>query len=84
MSGVNVLVSIGTRRCLESNAKGEVYTRGCENGKFNDNQKWKVVPSYEGWVKLENVATGRYLDSNSDGKIYTSAANEGDYQKWRI
>ena len=75
MSGVNVLISIGTKRCLESNEKGEVYTRDCKEGNFNDNQKWKIIPSYHLWVKLENVATGRYLDSNSDVKVYTSPAN---------
>jgi hypothetical protein len=81
MSGVFILQSIATGKCLDSNHNGNVYTLCHNHGNY---QKWDVIQSGKGWANLRNVATGRYLDSDAAGNIYTLPANGGNYQKWRV
>ena len=76
-----IATNLATSFCLDSNASGQGYTHGCNDGSY---QKWTVV---EGGplrtVRLVNLATGFCLDSNAERKVYTMPCNGGNYQQWR-
>ncbi len=65
-----------TKRCLDSNDKGNAYTLECNGG---DYQKWYAP----GDGTIRDKKTGRCLDSNDSGNAYTLECNGGDYQKWQ-
>ncbi|GIE74472.1 hypothetical protein Aph02nite_04220 [Actinoplanes philippinensis] len=73
-------VSMGTNRCLDSNANQYAYTRGC--GQPNLYQRWNGA--FPRPRIFRNVATNLCLDSNAAREVYTRPCGAGNqYQQWR-
>lgn len=73
------LQDAATGRCLDSNAKGQVYTSPCQ------------VPGnrYQDWMQdvnnrnaFSDYATNLYLDSDGSGSAYTHSGFDGNFQNW--
>jgi len=81
----STIVDKATGRCLDSNAKGQVYTNPCKKG--NNYQQWLRIR-----YTLEDKATGRCLDGNANRQVYTNPCSVGAqtgngdttnwYQEW--
>ena len=71
------LQDYSTRRCLDSDASGKVYTSPCQ-APGNLYQDW----SNDGKGADMDYETSRCLDSNSAGQVYTLPCNGGNYQNW--
>lgn len=79
VSAIRTYKNLATGFCLDSNARRQVYTLGCNGGSY---QKW--VATGTKIVTLKNLATGFCLDSNARRQVYTLRCNGGSYQKWVV
>ena len=61
------VVNVATGRCLDGDALGRVYTRGCNGGRYQD---W-YVSQEANWRELVNSVTGRCLEPNFFGTVVT-------------
>jgi len=92
-SGQMIIKDVQTNHCLDSNAKGSVYTSApCNLPGYNSYQVW-IWTEYQAtsesggkytFYSLRDKATGRCLDSNAAGQLYTNPcqAPGNPYQDW--
>ncbi|CAF0709218.1 unnamed protein product [Brachionus calyciflorus] len=73
------LFNIATKRVLDSDFYGQVYTL---DNNDSPHQRWELIKRDDKYFSLKNQATGLVLDSNTVGNVYTLKDNGGDYQKW--
>jgi serine/threonine-protein kinase len=78
---LRIYSNLATGRCLDSNARAEVYTLPCNGGDF---QKWLAVAVSRTDVTLTNRRMGRCLDSDAAGRVYTLRCNGGQNQYWEV
>nr|WP_052477979.1 RICIN domain-containing protein [Kibdelosporangium sp. MJ126-NF4]CEL15132.1 hypothetical protein [Kibdelosporangium sp. MJ126-NF4]CTQ93272.1 hypothetical protein [Kibdelosporangium sp. MJ126-NF4] len=71
-------------KCLDSNARGDVYLLGCQAG--NNNQQWKLA-RFGTTLEIKNVATGRCL-SRAQLDVFrldtVGCDTRDSLQKWTI
>jgi ricin-type beta-trefoil lectin protein len=76
-----VLRSLGTGGCLDSDHGGAVYMKGCNAVGDNDFQLWNITPIGVSLFKIQNHGTGRCLHASggwNGAGLYTASCNTGD------
>jgi serine/threonine-protein kinase len=69
-----------TKRCLDSNFNGVVYTLTCNTGLY---QNWVIIKYLDGYSTIMNKSTGLYL-TVSGSSILTRTRDGTTNQDWRI
>ncbi|SNQ49566.1 Hsp70 protein (fragment) [Frankia canadensis] len=86
-AATTVWVNVATQLCFDSNASGNVYTLGCNNG---DYQRWEISARASG-VQLRDARTGlcaaTHANYGSDGvklrgTVYATACGGQPAQVW--
>jgi Ricin-type beta-trefoil lectin domain len=77
-AGIINILHASTRRCLDANSAGAVYTHNCNGG---NNQKWNnYVVGTSG--KFKNVATGECLAAGANS-VFTLESCTSNATDWR-
>ncbi|MFJ7990513.1 RICIN domain-containing protein [Streptomyces sp. NPDC096351] len=72
-----------TGLCLDSDAKGNAYTKSCDPEKNNPYQQWTYFWDASGEkFALRNVQTLRCLEVNSSDGVKTYPCSDHDIQNW--
>ncbi|RMZ96911.1 vitelline membrane outer layer 1-like [Brachionus plicatilis] len=73
------LFNIATKRVLDSDFSGKVYTLDTND---SPHQRWQLIRRDDKYFSLKNVKTGLILDSNHNGNVYAYPDYGNDHQKW--
>lgn len=73
---------LATKRVLDSNAKGQVYTKVATKSNY---QQWRPIKTQRGEILLINRATNRFPDGDGN-RLYTNAGHEesNHYKVWNV
>ncbi|MFF5393345.1 ricin-type beta-trefoil lectin domain protein [Streptomyces sp. NPDC013012] len=71
-----------TGLCLDSDYKGNVYTKGCAGDHNNPYQQWIFQWPSNGKVKFENVQTGRCLQRSGWEGVITGSC-DSSFAEWQ-
>lgn len=91
--GYFAIVNMNSGRCLNvcnwETANGTSIIQYHNNGTIDDNEKWTVIPNFDGTYSIISKFSGMYIDLNGAkaedaGKIQMYTGNSSAAQKWKL